>query len=226
MDTKRFLDAKGYTENSKAKLRGYYDKKNLDHFSVIVAEEEAKFWILDDTINEVSVSYQNNKPVAKPYEFNAVCLKNDTLFISEIKPEFTLFVKGKSVKKIIGKENSEIGLSSFYNDTVSLDLIKSKISGSLRYDSIKLLKVIAKKHSNINLMKLTKTVIDSLTKKPTQKTLNLIFKEAEITLKDHSELSIQKPQKLLIEADSTSTYSIHKSNSNEKVKIISITIPD
>ena len=69
------------------------------------------------------------------------------------------------------------------------------MKGSLRNDSINVLKIDADNHSNILFGSMTRKIIDSITKEEKFMPLNDKLKEAEITLKDHSSIKIQKPQK-------------------------------
>ena len=76
-----FLDAKWYTEKPPINPAGYYESKLLNDFSVVVAEENSKFWLRNDSINSVSYQYKETDGALKS-DFNFECfnLKNDTLF--------------------------------------------------------------------------------------------------------------------------------------------------
>jgi hypothetical protein len=220
-----FLDAKSFTEKPPIKPKGYYDSKLLNDFSVIVAEENSKFWIRNDSISSVYYQYRDTGGALKSdFGFECFSLKNDTLFVSSVNENYWLYVNTQSVNKIIGKENSEIGLSGYYSDTLNITITKAKIKGSLRNDSIKLLKIEADNHSDIRFGRITRRIIDSITNEEKFMPLNLKLIEAQITLKDHSNLKMPKPQKLIIDSDDTSSYTISNYNSNGKELITSSTI--
>jgi hypothetical protein len=219
-----FLDAKSYIEKPPMKPRGYYDSKLLNDFSVIVAEDNSKFWIRNDSINRVFYQYRDNDSLKSDFNFDCFSLKNDTLFVSHVDKKYTLYVNSQSVNKIIGKENSEIGLRGLKTDTLSLILRKAKVKGSLNSDSMKLLKIEADNYSTITFWRISRKVMDSITKEEKFIPLSQKILEAQITLKDHSKLEIPKPKKLIIYADETSHYTIYDSNSNGKELITSSTI--
>ncbi|RED47893.1 hypothetical protein [Seonamhaeicola aphaedonensis] len=222
-----FLDAKSITITPKPlhKVKGYYDSKLLDDFSVIVAEKNSKFWIRNDSISSVYYQHRDKDGRSKSdFGFECFSLKNDTLFVSSVDENYWLYVNTQSVNKIIGKENSEIGLSGYYSDTLNITITKAKIKGSLRNDSINVLKIDANNHSDISFGRITRKVIDSITKEEKFIPLNDKLKEAEITLKDHSKIKITKPQKLIIESDDTSHYTIFNGNSNGKELITTSTL--
>jgi hypothetical protein len=222
-----FLDAKSITTTPKPlhKVKGYYDSKLLDGFSVIVAEKNSKFWIRNDSISSVYSQHRDTDGALKTDSgFECFSLKNDTLFVSSIDKKYTLYVNAQSVNKIIAKENSEIGLLGYYNDTLSLALTKAKVKGSLRNNFMKLLKIEADNHSDINLGRITRKIIDSITKEEKFIPLNEKLIQAQITLKNHSKLRMPKPQKLIIDSDDTSIYTISNQNANGKELITSSTI--
>lgn len=226
-----FLDARSYTFtadqtiNPTIKVKGYYDHKLLNDFSVVVAEKNSKFWVRMDSINRAYYQHRDTSEVSKSgFSFECFNVKNDTLFVSNVDEKYTLYVNTQSVNRIIGKENSEIGLLEYYSDTLTLTLTKSKVTGSLRNDYTKVLKIEADNHSDINFVRLMVKTIDSITKKVKFIPLDEKLAEVEITLKKYSNLKIPKPQKLIISTDETSHYTIFNSNSNRKELVTSSTI--
>jgi hypothetical protein len=220
-----FLDAKSFTKKPPIKTKGYYDSKQLDDFSVIIAEKNSKFWLRNDSINSVSYQYKETDGALKS-DFNFECfnLKNDTLFVSSVDEKYTLYVNTQSVYKIIGKENSEIRLLSYNSDSLNLTLTKAKVIGALKYDPMKFLKIEANNYSDIRLNRIMRKIIDSISKEEMLIPIDGKLKEAEITLKNHSVIRMPKPQKLIIDSDDTSSYTISNYNSNGKELITSSTI--
>lgn len=222
-----FLDAKSINEVKvpPTKTKGYYDSKLLHNFSVIVAEESSKFWIRHDSISSVYYQHRDTDGRSKSdFGFECFNLKNDTLFVSSVNENYWLYVNTQSVNKIIAKENSEIGFLGYHSDTLNLTVTKAKVTGSIRNDSINLLKINAHNHSDISFGRMTRKIIDSITKEEKFISLNDKLKEAEITLKDHSTIRIQEPQKLIIHSDDTSHYTIFNGNSNGKELITTSTL--
>lgn len=209
-----FISAKNYEENNKNKPKinpeETVDFKKIDDFSVIVVKENAKVIIVKDSLTSI-LSYDKNYGIIKEhYNFKDIELKNDTLFIDKVDAKYKIHIHAKSLKNIIGLENSEIHLNTFYNDTIEVDLTKSKLTGVLKSNLINSFKINAKKQSKINLWRTSILKIDSITKNRIFVRKRLMFKKAEISLKDSSTLSMPKPIKLIIVADSLSTYDIRK----------------
>ncbi len=221
-----FLDAKSIPELEVTpnKTKGYYDSKLLSDFSVIVAEENSKFWLRHDSISSVYYQHRDNDGALKEdFGFECFRLKNDTLFVSSVNENYWLYVNTESVNKIIGKENSEIGLMVYKKDTLNFILTNAKVNGSLN-ESIKFLNIEADNHSDISFRRIIIKSIDSITKEEKFMPYNQKLIEAQITLKNHSKLEMPKPQKLIIDADETSSYIIFSSNSNGKELITSSAI--
>lgn len=210
-----FINAKNHEEEDsnkpKINLEDVVDVKKIDDFSVIVVKENAKVTIKKNVLTSSIHSYDKNHEVIKEhYNFKDIILKNDTLFVNSIDPKYKIIIHANSLQKIIGLESSEIYFDDFYNDTIQVDLTKSKLTGILKSNLINSFKINAKKQSKINLWRKAILKIDSITKKRNFVRKRLNFKIAEITLKDKSSLSMPKPTKLTIEADSLSTYDIRK----------------
>jgi len=205
-----FMKAKSYSEKTETKPGAYFDTKLLDDFSVIVVKEKAKINLKNDSINRVFSRYKINGIQKEHYNFKEIELKNDTLFIDKVNPKYNITIRSKSVKKIIGLENTVIWLGGYHQDTLQIDLTKSKLKGFLKSNLINSFKVMAKKQSKINLDKFGTLVFDSITQKYNHKVEPLILKNAEITLKNKSTLWMPKPLKLIIDADSLSTYRVYK----------------
>ncbi len=209
-----FICAKNYEENNnnKPKLNPEetVDVKKIDDFSVLVVKENAKVTIVKDSLTSIH-SYDKNYGVIKEhYNFKGIALKNDTLFIDEVDSKYKIHVHAKSLRNIIGLENSKIHFNTFYNDTLQVDLTRSKLTGSLKGNLIHSLKINAKNQSKINLWRTSIAIIDSITKKRKFIKQKFRFKKAEIKLTNNSTLSMIKPLKLIIEVDSLSTYRFHK----------------
>lgn len=204
-----FIKAKSYYENSENNPKFYSDVKLLDDFSVIVVKDDAKINLVNDSINSVISKYKYIEERKGKYNFEEITVKKDTLFISEINSKYKIIVKAKSVKKIVGLKNSTIWFNHYYNDTVDVELTKSNLYGGLQSNLINSFKVNATDNSKISISKVNKTVLDSVTGKYSWKIQKLIFKEAKITLKNKSTLFMPKPLRLVIDADSLSTYSVY-----------------
>lgn len=204
-----FINAKSYYGNPEGKPKFFSDVKLLDNFSVIVVKDNAKINLVNDSINRVISKYMYNEERKGKYNFEEIAIKNDTLFISKVDSKYKIIVNAKSVKKIIGMKNSTIRFNSYYSDTIDVDLTKSNLYGGLKSNLINSFKVTANNHSKININEFVKKILDSVTGKYSWKTQKLIFKEAEITLKDKSALFMPKPLKLVIDADSLSTYRVY-----------------
>ena len=201
------MNAKSNYEGTEINPEFYSDVKLLDDFSVIVVKDDAKINLVKDSINSVISKYKYKRK--EKYNFEEIAVKNDTLFISKVDSKYKIIVNVKSVKKIIGLKNSTIWFNRYYSDTVDVYLTKSKLHGSLKSTLINSFKVTANNQSKINLYEISKKVLDSVTEKYSFKTQKLIFKEAEIILKNKSTLFMPKPLRLVIDADSLSTYRVY-----------------
>jgi hypothetical protein len=204
-----FIKAKSYYENSENIPKFYSDVKLLDDFSVIVVKDDAKINLVNDSINSVISKYKYIEERKGKYNFEEIAVKNDTLFISKVDSKYQININTKSVKKIVGLKNSTIWFNHYYSDTVDVELTKSNLYGGLQSNLINSFKIIATNNSKINIGRVHKKVLDSVTGKYSWKTQKLIFKEAQITLKNKSTLSMPKPLRLVIDADSLSTYSVY-----------------
>ncbi|NMH89721.1 hypothetical protein [Flavivirga algicola] len=199
--------------NAKESLKkkdSFYQSMKLDNFSVVVAEENSNFLIGSNSANTVlGVSAPG-----RPYKFNEIRISNDTLFIKEVKKSTDkLIIYGNSIKKIIGKANSNIHLNQLFNDSIFFELSASKLSGVFKADSINTVSIMATNHSDIRLKSL-------VYKLPEDKKSDTRYKYPEkqhvenlkVSLKNHSKISMRmkKPKRLIVELDSTSNYETSK----------------
>lgn len=208
-----FISAKNHEENSKNKSKvnpeETVDFKKINDFSVIVVNKNAKVTIVKDSLTSIHVYDKNNGVIKEHYNFKDIALKNDTLFVDSIDSKYKIKIHANSLQKIIALENSDIHLNPYYNDTLLIDLTKSKIRGALKVNLIHSLKIDAKEKSKINFYRKSTFAIDSITKKLKRVWQKNKLKKVEAKLKDGSKLTIPKPLKLVIEADSLSTYNFH-----------------
>lgn len=123
-----FVGAKNYEANEIASTLTHV--KKTASFSVVVAEPGA--YLVLKNGREFSISQKYKKDTASnfaPFE-----VRNDTLFISGInlkKLKLGEFIAPevycKNVKSIIGKENSNIQLESYYVDSLNISMKKSRM---------------------------------------------------------------------------------------------------
>lgn len=208
-----FISAKNYEETNKNKPKinpeETVDLKVIEDFSVIVVRENAKVTIVKDLITSIHIYDKNYGVIKDHYNFKDIKLKNDTLFVDSIDSKYVVNIHANSLQEIIGLQNSEIRLNTFYNDTLNIDLTKSKLRGSLRNNLINSLKIKAKEQSKVNLYRKSIFIFDSITKKRKLLRKNFKLQNVAVQLKGNSKLTIPKPLKLVIDTDSLSTYNFH-----------------
>lgn len=202
-----FINSKMYEKNTHMEMF-HVDTKTLESFSVVVAEKDANFQIVLDTINSVFAQYGEPGTEYEKYKFKEIRISQDTLFVSKPASAFLLFIKAKSIKKIIGKTDSRIHLSFNLIDTLSVDLDNSKLIGTLTSRNINSVVINARNQSEIEFVQYLGKSIDSISKLQTFKRMGGVLKQAKITLKDNSRLTMPNVKKLDMDADNSSTYKI------------------
>ncbi|WP_299013834.1 hypothetical protein [uncultured Polaribacter sp.] len=204
-----FINAKNHKEKLYEKPKYTYQQKKLPLFSVIVVNENAKISLYKNKFNMVSCSAKNNKIIPEDFSLNNFSVRNDTLFVKETNQDYSIYISAEKVKTIIGLENSKIDLKGFYSDSLRINLTKSKLTGSIKADSIKSFSLSAQKQSYVRLNKNVRVItINNQTKKKTYTRDNAHLNNVDINLKDKSKLWMPKPKNLTIQTDSLSIYNL------------------
>lgn len=204
-----FIDAKLHGKNSKNIEKVFMEEEKLDHFSVLVAEEEADVTISVGRENSiVSYVYAKERPKnhLSPKEFFRK--SNDTIFVKKADSVFQLRIHSMTIKKVIGNKNSKITLSANEKDTLSFELDNSKLEWYPNRTDTNFLNIIAKNHSFVNFISTISYKVDDDGKKKRVYPEGIEF--VKVSLKNHSRLRMKKPKRLDIEVDGTSSYSLFK----------------
>ncbi len=197
----------------------YITTEKLPNFHTIVAEENSKIRVLNDTLNNISIELYNIK---EPYKFGCYKISNDTLYVSKTETDISLIVRGESIKTVYGKKDSRITFLSFHNDSISINLNGGNINGSLGDKLISEVKVSSQNKSSIYL-NLQKSNINSIALNVDNSKVTLHsnkIRNLNAILANNAELQSGKSDKLSVESDSTSTYSIVKYYFSESPKRI------
>lgn len=184
-------------------------EKIVAPFSVIVAEPGASFHLKNGKEYKI---LQNYKKDTVP-NFAPFVVRNDTLFMSAIKPgrikeesSVVPVVFCKNVKYIIGKENTNINVDNYETDSLFINIQKAKLF--LEYDKIVFVSLNSKNSSvyfsgnnleKINLQ-LDKTKMDIISEKN--------IKSISGSLKNACELNCSVDGKINLEVDKSSKMSL------------------
>jgi hypothetical protein len=199
-----FIDSKLHDKLSK-KESAFVTEQKLDHFSVLVAEEQADITIsfgLENKIISVVRALDQPKKQQSPKKF--LRISNDTIFVKKADSVASLNIHCKSINKVIGNKNAKISIWSFVKDSLFVELNQSKLECYSHNVNTKSLSIVAKNHSNINFIPTIYYEMDNDGKK------KMVYQEfmgfVKVSLKNHSKLNMRKPRRIDIEADSTSSY--------------------
>ncbi|MCL3782424.1 hypothetical protein EMN47_18740 [Prolixibacteraceae bacterium JC049] len=183
----------------------YRAEKDLQPFSVVVAEEGVNFRL--KTANQFKAVLFSRKDTAlKVPDYK---IKNDTLFLTKatitkgIQP---LFI-GKQFKAVIGKQNNRINFEHIKSDDkLLLQLNKGKVWGQVTAPEV----TVEAQYSEVNLnhSKIDQLKCNLLKTKSYYHGNNINTIEA--TLREHSKIYGRAQTKIILDVDKSSSYNIHK----------------
>lgn len=187
--------------------RGYSVEKELQPFSVVVADEGFNFALESGSKHKVILRSQTDSTLKVPnYK-----IANDTLFLTRetiIKGVRPLFI-GKKFKAVIGKNNNKVYFENVKPEgTLMLELNSGRIWGTLSADNDSM--IVKAKNSDVNIRNTKMTHLKADLSKTNLHVYGCTINTIEVTLKNHSRLSGRVHTKLILETDNTSGYSIHK----------------
>ncbi|WP_308991399.1 hypothetical protein QLS71_005120 [Mariniflexile litorale] len=179
---------------------------NLESFSVIVADPEAKIQIESDSVNTMSALFFQRDTILKLPEYKIL---NDTLYVSKSNGSANTIIKCKSVKSIVGKKDSNIYLINFDSDSLLVTLIGSKLNGNIKNKLIGYVEIKANKKSE---MYLNQSNINSIKLNIDNSKIYFMgrndIKTFKAVLTNNAQLQTSKSKKLIIDCDVSSKYSI------------------
>jgi len=204
-----FLSAKIHQRDSSLGL--FAEEKELEPFSVIVAEPGANFYLRIAEYPRISCEYQ--KPDSCKYP--PLGIRNDTLFVfsltGKVKPQHRINIYAKHLKSIVAKEKSYISLQNFRVDTLIVKLNNAVLdaffdrtrnhNSSLSIQSFGSKVYLAGINGGNLEVQLNGTVLNSW---------DISIDSLYGTLANYSNLSMWKLGKINLEADSTSNYGLNK----------------
>jgi hypothetical protein len=186
----------------------FVDKKTmLSPFSVVVAEEDADFYL--NSGKENSITHSHLKGTLPNTDFFQV--RNDTLFISSVKLKkgqvVLPLISCVKVKSIITKENSFVRMEKFQADTLNITMKKSQLDW--RFDKVAFVSLQAK-DSDIYLEgeKLEKLVV-KLDKTKLNAPIKKRVENLSGSLKNTSDCTFYLSNKIILDVDKTSTYNFY-----------------
>ncbi|HZL10475.1 MAG TPA: hypothetical protein VFC65_10785 [Prolixibacteraceae bacterium] len=186
-------------------------EKPLDPFSVLIAKPGSKIRLRPGETLKMSLFYPKSDSCTLP----PFTVRNDTLFVSSYPDNMKqreVNVYCNSLKSIQEEKRSEVWIEQqFHSDSLLVKLDQSKFSYySEKNSPIKASLIFIADQSNIFIggAKFNKLEIQASSTKING--WNGSFGSLSGTLKNHSELSISRSNKINLEADSTSTYNIQK----------------
>jgi len=204
-----FLSAKIHQGGSD---RGVYsEEKKLEHFSVVVAEPGAEFY-LRNAENPRMLSFYEKPDTSNFLPFG---IRNDTLFVfansGSNKPRLLHEIYGRGIKCIVAKDKSYISLQEFRADTLIVKLNNAVLDAffdkTKNQTSLLSLKSVG---SKINLAGIHAGNLDVQLNGTELNAWDNSIVSLCGTLTNHSKISFWKLGKINLEADSTSNYGLNK----------------
>lgn len=186
-------------------------EKKTAPFSVVVAERGAFFYLRNAKENKIVQTYKKGSVA----NFPPFIVRNDTLFISSLKP-----IKGLAenfniqtdvfcvdIKNIVAKENSNVNLMDFNADTLNISTNKSRID--LRFKNIACI-WLQSSDSDVYLEgeKLEKLVVD-LDKTKLNAPIKARINSLKGSLKNTSNCTFYLSNTIILNADKSSTYNFY-----------------
>lgn len=181
-------------------------EKNLEAFSVIVAENEANITIKNDSVNTMSALLFKTDSVSELPKYK---IANDTLFVSKSGYNAKTVIKCHGVKTIIGRKKSNINLDNYTTDSLSLRLNKSRVSVWNKNISMAFINVVANDKSNLTFyinnsrINQTKLKVDNSVVSFSNKSL---LNRLTAVLTSKSNMRVGKVEKLKVDCDNSSKY--------------------
>jgi hypothetical protein len=179
--------------------------KALPSFSVIVAKPGANIYIESSSENSIAIISEKTNITPK---YKECFIVNDTLYVSKNSLKKQFYIKGNTIKTIIGKE-AKIYLSNLETDSLSIFLNNGTINGNLSVKTISHVEILAKNNSDINIQK---GKINSLSLTLNRSKMLYFGARSEvqhIILKNSSILGTHSSKELIINSDESSTYAIY-----------------
>lgn len=181
--------------------------KNLEAFSVIVAENKANITIKNNSVNTMSALLFKTDSVFELPEYKII---NDTLFVSKSGYAAKTIIKCHSVKTIVGRKNSNIYLDNYKSDSLSVNLDKSRITGWVKDKPMDFIAIKAHNKSNMSL-NLNHSSINQSKLKVDNSVVNFnnnksALNKLSATLSSKANIRIIRPVKLEVDCDESSRY--------------------
>lgn len=183
-------------------------EKSIEPFSVVVAESGTVFTLKIGDPKIVSSSYADTCFLPR-YE-----VRNDTLILfpfTDGKTNQHLEVYCKSIHEIQGKENSDIRMHGVQDSSLLVSLDKARFS--YNHDQNSRLGSTVKLQASSSTVDIHSASFGRLDVQLNQTNVRAWDNSIESisgTMKNNSEINIQVLKSINLEADSTSTYNIHK----------------
>lgn len=204
-----FLAAKIHKGDSDRRM--YAEEKELESFSVVVAEPGASFHLRNGEYSRMLGFYE--KP--DTCKFLKYGIRNDTLFVfadpGSDKLRFSHEIYGRNIKSIVAKENSYLRLQQFVADTLFVRLNHAKLDAF--FDKTKnptALFSIDAVESDISLTGANIGRIEVQLNKTKMQTWNNSIGSLSGSLKNDSHVTFGWLNKINLDIDSTSAYQLQK----------------